>query len=535
MECDDALGVVGADGTDSHGATVGERHLGFPPLRVGGHADEDRTRPDRPTHPPRVEQCAVVHRRVRSPVVAPLDFPAIRSELEVPGPFPPEVLAAAEAAASGPTTPGSGPARVDATDIALVTIDPPGSVDLDQAVALEHRQGGGWRVHYAIADVAAWLQRGDPIDTEAWLRTQTYYAPDERTPLHPPVLGEGAASLLPDGDRPAVLWTIDVDSDGSTVARDVQRAMVRSRARLDYAGVQADLDAGTAPGVLAPLPALGAALVADAKRRGAIELGLPEQEVVAGPDGHWRVELRADRATERWNAQISLLTGRAAASIMLDGCVGLLRTLPAPDPGQFPRLRQAASNLGIDWPEGVAPGTVVAGLDITRPRHAAFADLAAELLRGAGYTAFDGDPPADPGHGGVGAPYAHVTAPLRRLVDRFASEVCLALSVDIDVPTWVLDALPLLPDVMAAGDHKAHALDRAVVDATEAFVLADRIGEIFDASVIETGDRFGTVVLDEPAVRGRCDAKSLPLGGEIRVRCTVADVAERTVRFERVS
>ena len=88
---------------------------------------------------------------------------------------------------------------------------------------------------------------------------------------------------------------------------------------------------------------------------------------------------------------------------------------------------------------------------------------------------------------------------------------------------------------MADGDHRAHQLDRAVVDATEAFVLAERVGDTFAAAVVETGERFGTVALTELAVRGRCDARNLPLGGDIGVRCTVADVAGRTVRFERVS
>ena len=379
----------------------------------------------------------MVHRLVPSPALTPLDFDAIRTELDVPGSFPSEVATAAAAAARGPD---AGLGHEDRTDLPLVTIDPPGSRDLDQAVALAPRDGGGWRVHYAIADVAAWVGAGDPIDLEARSRTQTFYAPDRRTPLHPPALGEAAASLLPDGPRPAALWTIDVAPDGSTVSVDVRRAMVRSRAQLTYEQVQADLEAGTAAESLQPFPDLGAALLADSRRRNAIELGLPEQEVVAGADGHWTVELRADRAIERWNAQVSLLTGRAAASLMLDAGIGLLRTLPTPDPDQFPRLQRAAHSLGIEWPDGAHPGTVLASLDVSRPRDAAFADLAAELLRGAAYTAFDGTRPADPGHAGVGAPYAHVTAPLRRLVDRFATEVCLAVAGGTTPPSWATEA-----------------------------------------------------------------------------------------------
>lgn len=467
--------------------------------------------------------------RIRSSSALPLDFAAIRRELEVPGAFPDAALAEADRAAER-----SFPDHEDATHLALVTIDPPGSRDLDQAVAIEPI-ADGWRVSYAIADVAAWVDPGDAIDAAARERTQTYYAPDVRTPLHPPVLGEDRASLLPDGPRPAALWTIDVDRTGHTTAIDVRRAMVRSRAQLTYAGVQEQLDAGSAPEAIAAFPALGQALLAAARERGAIELGLSDQEVVPTDGGSWTVELRADLPVEHWNAQVSLLTGRAAAWLMIEAGVGILRTVPQADPATFPRLQRAARSLGISWPDGVHPGAVLASLDTSQPRHAAFADLAAELLRGAAYTPFSGEPPADPGHAGVGAPYAHVTAPLRRLVDRFGTEICLAAVRKEPIPAWVTEALPQLPDLMASGDARAKKLDRAVVDATEAFVLTDRVGAIFPAAVVETGDRYGTVVLDDPPVRARCDSKHLPLGEVVHVRCTEADVTTRTTRFERVS
>jgi exoribonuclease R len=457
-----------------------------------------------------------------------LDFDVLRDELELPRSFPDEVLAAAEQAAA--TEPG---ARPDETELELVTIDPPGSQDLDQAVAVE-RHGERWRVHYAIADVAAWVAPGGPIDVEARRRTQTFYAPDRRTPLHPPALGERAASLLPDGARPAVLWTLEVDGDGSTVGIDVRRALVRSRAQLTYQAVQQQVDADALPGPLAELPALGGALLAAAAARGAIDLGLPEQEVVRGPDGRWTLELRPDLDVERWNAQISLLTGRAAATLMLDAGVGILRTLPDPDPAVLPRLRAAARTLGIEFGPEDHPGAVLASLDTSTSHHAAFAELAAELLRGAAYTSVRGHGDDGLGHAGVGAPYAHVTAPLRRLVDRFATEVCVAVADGRDVPGWVDDALEDLPATMADGDRRARTLERAIVDATEAVLLADRVGDVFSAQVVEVDDDGGTVVLVDPPVRARCDGHDLPLGSEIRVRCTLADVAERRVRFERV-
>ncbi len=453
------------------------------------------------------------------------DFAAIRAEFDVPDRFPAVVVAEAERLAAAPPLPGH-----DATDLELVTIDPPGSRDLDQAVHLA-RRGTGYRVSYAIADVGGFVRLGGAIDAEARRRGQTLYSPDTRTPLHPPQLSEGAASLLPDQLAPAALWTIDLDADGEISAVDLRRARVRSRAQLDYAGVQAQADAGTLPAALELLPVVGALLHQRARDRGAIELGTPSQEVELGPDGGWRVVFRGELPVEEWNAQISLLTGRCAARLMLDGGVGVLRTLPPAAADTVAALRRLAPALDVDWPEGVAPGAVIAALDPSRPRHAAFLDEAAGLLRGAAYTAFDGAPPAEPGHGGVGSPYAHVTAPLRRLVDRFGTEVCLALAAGADPDPALRAVLPELPALMAASDRRTKDVERAAIEATEAALLAGRVGDTFPAVVVDASADRATVVLDELAVRARCDGPGLTAGERTTVRLTTADPATRTVRF----
>jgi len=219
------------------------------------------------------------------------DFAAIRTEFGLPDTFPPAVLA--EAAAAAAVRPAQGPDRVDATDVELVTIDPPGAKDLDQAVGVV-RTGRGFRVHYAIADLGAVVVPGAALDTEVRRRGQTVYLPDGSVPLHPPVLSEDAASLLPDGPRAAVLWRIDLDDAGEPVSVDVRRALVRSRARLDYAGVQATVDAGRIHPAIAALPEVGPLRRALAVRRGAIELELPEQEVERIAGGGWTVQALPD-------------------------------------------------------------------------------------------------------------------------------------------------------------------------------------------------------------------------------------------------
>ncbi|CAN5352530.1 RNB domain-containing ribonuclease [soil metagenome] len=427
-------------------------------------------------------------------------------------------------------------------DLPLVTIDPPESQDLDQALHIE-RTATGYLVHYAIADVAAFVRPGGAMDIESWTRVVTLYSPDTRTPLYPPQLSEDGASLLPDKDRPALVWALTLDASGGLTAFEFGRRIVRSIAKLDYARVQADLDNGSAHASIEPLAELGTILVDQARDRGAIDLAIPDQEVVQAPDGSWRLSFRAQLPVERWNAQISLLTGRAAAELMLAAGVGLLRTLPpAPEPA-VAQLRRVAASLGIRWPSGASPGDVLSTVDGDTPAETAFIDEAANLLRGSGYTAFDtadGNTPMPDqiGHAGVGAPYAHVTAPLRRLADRYVNEVCLAIQDDRDIEDWARARLAELPAAMTAGDRRDSQLERACLDATEAAVLAGHIGETFDGVVIEVEGRkptVGTVLLSAVAVRAKCTGPRLELGKKVQVKVIEAEAATRTIRLEVVA
>jgi exoribonuclease R len=469
-----------------------------------------------------------VIRRVRAPRI---DFGALRRELELPERFPPDAQREADRAATQKP-----PTGADRTDIPFVTIDPPTSRDLDQALHLTRRDGG-YRVHYAIADVAAFVRPGGALEAETWKRGQTVYLPDGNVPLHPVELSEGAASLLPDVERSAMLWTIDLDAAGATTDIRIERARVRSRAKLNYEGVQKAVDDGNPPEPVALLPEIGALLIERGLERGAVNLPLPEQDVEPD-DGGYRLVLRAPLPVEEFNAQISLLTGMAAASLMLDGGLGLLRTMPPPHPGAVQRLRAAAKSLRIDWPEGMSPGRMIARVDPGDPRGAAFLDQAAELMRGAGYTAFDGARPEHTGHGGVAAPYAHVTAPLRRLADRYATEVCLARFGNDEPPAWARAALPKLPEVMSASDRVSNTAARGAVDLTEAVLLKARIGQTFDAAVLDVDEPrpnrepAGTIAVDEPPVRARCRG-TLPIGERVAVKLVTADPVKRSVLFER--
>src|SRR5699024_5612604 len=160
--------------------------------------------------------------RTAGPLLAEL-----RTQLDVPGSFPADALTEAErAVADAPA------GHEDATDLPLVTIDPPGAKDLDQAMFLA-RGGDGYVVHYAIA--------GQP--------------------------------------RPACLWTIRLDGDGQLVEAGVRRAQVRSREQLSYDQVQERIDAGEAGDSLTLLPEIGMLRARLELARGGASLEIPEQEI----------------------------------------------------------------------------------------------------------------------------------------------------------------------------------------------------------------------------------------------------------------
>jgi exoribonuclease R len=455
---------------------------------------------------------------------------AIRASNDVPSEFPVDVLAAAEKAAAEPRLPD-----LDRTDLDLITIDPTGARDLDQALHIARGSSGEFVISYAIADIAAFVRPGDPVDLEAHRRGTTLYAPDCRTPLHPPVLSEGVASLLPDEVRPALLWTITLNHRGQTMAAEVVRAMVRSRAQLSYREAQAEINSSVPRQTLELLKLVGQWREIRERDRGGISLKLPQQEIRPHGNG-WTLGFRAPEPVEGWNAQISLLAGMAAAHIMLYGQVGILRTMPPADSYSLNRLRQVAKALRIVWPPEMDYPDFVRTLNPTWPDQAAMLNASTRLFRGAGYQSFSGGIPEDADHAALASDYAHTTAPLRRLVDRYVGEICVALCADRPVPAWVLHDLDRLPEQMTAAERRAKKYERAIIDLLEVYLLSDRVGQTFAGTVIEVDRREqqGTLMIEEPAVEAKVIGDQLRLGQEVLARLVSADYAKGAVAFEIV-
>lgn len=447
---------------------------------------------------------------------------ALRESSDAPTEFPADVLAEAEAA----TAPEP---DLDLRDLPFVTLDPAGSRDLDQAFHLE-RDGSGYIVRYAIADVPGFVAPGGAVDAEARRRGQTLYAADGRIPLHPAVLSEDRASLLADVDRPALVWTFSLDSEGAVSAFRLERALIRSRAQLDYVTAQEALDRGE-DGPAALLPEIGALRIEQERLRGGASLNLPDEEVVSAADGTYGIERTSPLPVEEWNAQLSLMTGMAAASLMLDAGVGILRTMPRPDDDAFETFRHQTEALGRPWTTGDY-GEYLRTLDRADPLTLPVLQAAATLFRGAGYVTFDGTAPEDAIQAAIAAPYAHATAPLRRLADRWALAICLALSEGREAPAWARESLDELPALMQESGQRASRLNSATVNAVEAALLLPLVGTDIEAVVIELRGERASVQIAKPAVTATAPLPPGAKPGEtVRLRIVRADISRGEVEL----
>lgn len=440
----------------------------------------------------------------------------LRAELDLPAGFAAAALAEASEAAAVPFSD-----HRDRTAWPFVTLDPASSTDLDQAFHIE-QAGSDLLLHYAIADVGWFVPNGGALEMEAWRRGMTQYFPGGRVPLYPPSLCEAATSLLPDGPRPAVVFSVRIAPNGAVEIAAIERSVIRSRAKLGYETVKvADLP-----------PLLGEVarrIRAAESMRGAARVDPPQQELTREADGRFALVLKPPLPAEIDNAALSLATNLAVAQLMLDHEGGLFRVMAEPDARAVAWLRASARARGIAWAEAEDLSVLEARLDPARPSEAAFMLEIRKASHGASYAPWwEGELPW---HAAVAASYAHATAPLRRLADRYVVEAALALARTGKWPEGAAETFRKLPPVMAEAARTAGRIEKAAFDLAEAVLLSSREGERFAAVVTEINGSGARVQLLDLPVVANIEANGLEEGATIGLRLAKADPAKREIRF----
>ncbi len=473
--------------------------------------------------------------------------------------------------------------RVDLREHAFFTIDPETARDFDDAVCVEPSTNGRTRLWVAVADVSHYVRPGTAIDREAEARGCSVYLPNRAISMLPEALSSGICSLNPAVDRLAMVTRLEVADDGSVHEPYFCAAVIRSRARMDYASVGAAL-AGDLRGPRASyeehLPTLRAMAELSTKlrkrrsARGALDFDLPETKIILDQDDPLRVR---DVVQSRSNPEIKgayqmiedfMLAANEAVAAHLGGRErdGVWRVHDVPSDERLGQLSSLAESFGIQFSveDGRSPKKLrdfLAGLPQHGPGVArALNSLTLRALKQAQYDV------VNVGHFGLAASdYLHFTSPIRRYPDLIDHRLMKALLAEDGIaaggpPPPVPTRVELAEMAQRASSHERRAMEaeREVVDLYRALFMRDHIGDEYDG-IVSAATSFGLFVqveapfveglvkldrigddfyeLDKETMRlvGRRSGHAFSLGDPVRVRVEDASVARRQIDFALVT
>ncbi len=362
--------------------------------------------------------------------------------------FSPEVLAEADAWVAAPHV--DDPALVDRTATPFVTIDGEHSKDLDQAVFVT-RDGEGSLIEYAIADAAFYVRPGSALFAESMRRGASYYFPGFSVPMLPRQLSEGVISLNPMAERRALVFQHRLDAQGQLLGTTLQRARVKSRAKLSFSAVQQLIDARqTSPlkdaefePSLRLLRDVGRQRMAIAVSRGLVRYRREEVNVELDGQGLTFAVMEVVRdEVELWNEQCSLMCNAEGGRLLREhpspALQPIYRVQAGPDPKRleaFARLTQRVAAMNslpaVPWvwrPELLPLAEYLLRLP-ARTELTLEERLSRALMRQAMLVNMRSEYSTQPGiHSGVGAePYARFSAPMREIVGVFLHKEALEL------------------------------------------------------------------------------------------------------------
>lgn len=425
------------------------------------------------------------------------------------------------------------------------SIDNDDTRDLDQLTVAE-ANGAAIRILVAIADVDEMVPKQSATDGHAGRNTTSVYTPARVFPMLPERLSTGLTSLHEGEDRLAVVVEMQVEEDGAVAAADLFRAAVRNHARLTYGAVAAWLEGqGPVPAQVKKLPGLdahvrlqdeaAARLRQRRHERGALRFETHRlKPVVENGKVRSLIEDRRNRATELIEDFMLAANSATASFLEKRGLPSLRRIVHSPQ--RWPRIVEIAARLGETLPPDPDAAALARFLDRQRKADPdAYPELSLAVLKliGAGEYTVDLPSRPAPGHFGLAADdYTHATAPNRRYPDLVTQRLVKAVLAGRPSP-YTGDELEELARRCTRKEDDARRVERQVSKSAAALLLADRIGERFEAIVTGAAEKGAWVRTCRPPVEGKltCGFETLDVGDRVQVQLIAVDVERGFIDF----
>ncbi len=413
--------------------------------------------------------------------------------------------------------------RTDLRDVPLVTIDPEDARDHDDAVWAapddDPANAGGFKVIVAIADVAHYVQAGTPLDAEARLRGNSVYLPDRVVPMLPERISNDLCSLREGEDRPALACLMTFDRNGEKRDHRMERAVIRSAAKLSYQQAQAAIDGRPddktgvlLPTVLEPLWSAYRCLQQARARREPLDLDLPERRLVLDEEGRVERVVVPPRLDAHKLIEEMMIQANVSAAELLEKkrAPVVYRAHDAPSDEKLKALAEFLKSAGLPFPRG----------QVMRPRH--FNQILAKarggkfehvindvILRSQAQAVYKIE---NAGHFGLNLRrYAHFTSPIRRYADLLVHRSLIS-TFDLGtggLPDSSLENLAATAEQISLAERRAMAAERDTVDRLVAAHMASKIRSRFTARISGAARAGLFVSLEEAGAEGFIPAASL--------------------------
>ena len=434
--------------------------------------------------------------------------------------FPHHVLEATEAIPEGISTEEID-RRLDLRDLICFTIDPADARDHDDAVSLQVLDDQTYCLGIHIADVSHYVPEGSPLDHEALTRGSSVYLPDRVIPMLPEKLSANICSLQPCEDRLTLSVLAHITSEGELIDAQIAETVIRSRASLSYEEVQQVLDrdsrtihespAEPYADILMHMEALRSCLTEKRMARGTIDFEIPEPHIILNDQGHpIHIRPRARLNSHRLIEEFMLLANEIVARRMADGGVPILyRVHEPPDGEKLAAFCDLAKTLGYRLSNPSRIDSIQAFL-------AAFKDepighiLSHRLLRSMKKAVYT---PVNVGHFGLACDtYTHFTSPIRRYPDLILHRILRDAINDAVTPEQKARRARRLPDIGDLATQREIGAQQAEWDAIrlmQILYLKDKIGESFDAVIVDVRSIGFFVQLNDVLIEGLVHVKYL--------------------------